>query len=239
MEHKDEIRDYLYNKLSGEEKLLFEERLLKDATLQQEVTLYKNLYRIGKKDERMQFKKQLEGYDLKEKPAASTSYFTKWMVAAILIVALAVPSFLYFNNPSSEKLFAQNFVPYRNVIAPIERNDQAPQTIQQKAFEAYESKEYEKAILQFEKLTEADSTAYKHFYIGNSQLALGKTDAAIDSFKAYLQTNGSLKDRAQWYMALSYLADENKEMATPILENIVSTKSYNHLKASEILGKLD
>lgn len=239
MEHQNDIRAYVLGRLSEAQKTTFETRMSEDKTLQDGVALYKNLHRVGKLEDTALFRQQLSEYDRKVLTASKSSQkIIQWLVAAILIVGVAVPSFYFYNQDTPQDVFAENFSPYRNVIAPIERNNTQEQTLQQSAFAAYEKKDFKTALGLFKQLYKEGGVDFAQFYIGNCQLALRKTDDAIASFTTYINLNGSLKDRAQWYLSLCYLAKEEIATTTLHLEKIVSEKSYNHQEAVEILKKI-
>ncbi|MDZ7742301.1 MAG: hypothetical protein U5Q03_11245 [Bacteroidota bacterium] len=54
---------------------------------------------------------------------------------------------------------------------------------------------------------ENNQLALTNFYLGLSYLGKGETDKAIPLLKEISQSQGELKETAQWYLSLAYLKE--------------------------------
>ena len=149
MDKTELIAQYFTKKLSHEAQKEFDYLMVSDTEFAEEVIFQKNLKISIEKEERESLKMQLKGYEVEE----NTNFnYRLWLVAATIILLLGVSSLWYFNNSiNAEKLYAENFEPYRNVVQPIVRGV-TKTDLKTKAFTAYETKNYTEALQYFDKL---------------------------------------------------------------------------------------
>ncbi|MEM6698594.1 MAG: hypothetical protein AAF599_09370 [Bacteroidota bacterium] len=187
---------------------------------------------------------QIEEKEFNKKQSSPTKNL--WLYILIILLISAVGFFIFkMNQPkkvdSPEKIYAQHFEPFRNFIVPIERtNDEFTEL--QKAFQAYENKEYQKAIDNFTTILLQDQNQQKDilFYKGIAELSIDKTDDAIPTFKEYLNTSGQFKNEANWYLGLGYLKVNELNLAKETFEQFVNNTPDRQKKkeALEILSSL-
>lgn len=230
------IDGYFSGTLSSEEKNQLSQLLKNDSVFNEEFLFCKNLKQVAEYEDNEVFKTQIQQFEGKVKLKYKS--YTLWLVAASIIVLFGIGYFVVFQNTvNNETLYAENFEPYRNVIQPIIRSTVSVD-LKTQAFTAYEKKEFKKAIQLFSKIQKTDSEAYYIFYKANSFLALDDTNEAIILLKKYSSTQGDFTEKAQWYLALAYLKENNIISSKNILQSIVTSKSYNFEKAAVILKKL-
>ena len=212
MKNHDLIDRYFENSLSPKEQELFNDLLQNNSE-------FKTVFRLGAFQRENISQKQQE--DLKstlieiESRSQKSSMLMlipkKWMVAASLLILTSLGIWgvqsTYF--PSNEAIYANYFEPSRNTVQPIVRGENL-NTIEYRAFVAYEAQNYHKAINLFNSVQNPNE-AYINFYIGISYLAINKPEEAIEVLKPISkqtklegQQEGFNK-KAQWYLALTYV----------------------------------
>ncbi|MEE9349446.1 MAG: tetratricopeptide repeat protein [Flavobacteriaceae bacterium] len=242
MNHDDLINKYLGKELSSTEEVLFNELLKSDAVFKEELTFQTNLKKAISAHDDDVFKNILtraESEHQQQKVIPLKRSFTKWMAAASIIFVLGFSYMLMQNNTTSTNdLFATNFEPYRNVIAPIVRGEEQKDE-KSKAFLAYEKGEYEVSVLLFSKLYKITNEPYYLFYQANALLKLERADEAIPLLQEHLKTNDTLTQKTNWYLALAYLKAKETDKAKETLRKVVSEKSYKNKDAVKLLQELE
>lgn len=236
--NKDQLlQKYLDDSLTEEEKLLLEKEIKENPDFQRELDEASKVRKaiIAHKKEQLRTTFKTLG-----QPKKST-FITKFLpygVAAAVFISILVVTYFLMNSPiSNETLFSENFEPYRNIITPIERSEPSSHNKTQEyvAFYNYETGDYETALLEFTHLYESEKTSYYLFYKAICELQLDKVDLAIDSFLAHQKLNDTFKEKGKWYLALAYLKNKDMAKCKIILEEVIQHKSYNYVKAKQIL----
>jgi len=242
MNEQELIERYLEGSLSSDELEQFEQLKANDPNFRKEVAFHLGLEKAISEENRMEFKNKLKGFE-KSSPLKKGSTKSWWAAAAVLLLA-ASSYFLWLQGtPSNEKLFAQNFEPYRNIEQPIVRGDQGQSSgsetdLKTAAFMAYESGDFKEAISLFSELFTTKNESYALFYGANAHLAEGHSVKGIALLTQYLENPGRLKDKAQWYLALAYLKEGNLSEVRERLQKIIDAKGYGHPQATKILKRL-
>lgn len=241
------IEDYLNGSLNASEAAEVEKRLLQDNAFAEALAQQRDLLAVVDKkvendlrnllvEEEANLKKTVLSAD--EKPTFSIG---KWLSGAAAIVVFLVAGWLLFKGGSdsgSSRLFTENFTAYTNIIAPNRRgnNDERRLSL---AFLAYDNKQYQKAIDEFEALKSDTLQNELTFYIGVSYLALEEVEKAMITL-AEVSEDSRFAMEKQWYMALAYLKkndiDATKEALNKALA--LSTDPVLTRKATELLDKL-
>lgn len=160
-----------------------------------------------------------------------------WIAAAATVIVLAGLYLFLKPIPKSvgEKLFADNFEPYQNLITVKGAGKPLAE-----AMYYYDLKMWDSAILYFERIQpdEADTAAVM-FYQANALLASGKVNEAI----VLLQTVEWLKDdrfkpQAAWYLALAYIKSGRQAEAVTMLNQLTVNDSFYGQKAGALLNEL-
>lgn len=262
------IEKHLDKNLNEAEKSLFNQRL-EDADFKQELALYQQsvdaVYRLG--DDKIKamlvetHEKMIHSVVIEEK--RTPQYFPLSVVfsrrnmglAASFLLLLSIGIWFLMPDNSNEKLFKDNFEPYKNfVYVEANRSERTKEEIQndikeekplndlQKAFVAYDKERYEAALNLFDASETTVNFAKDslNLYKSMCYLALNKTDKALITLKTIqADPHSTLKNETEWYEALTYLKVNNKDAAKKILIGIQHRPEHRHAeKAAELLGKL-
>ncbi len=170
------------------------------------------------------------------------SVWKKWLsiAAVFMIVSFGIYYITSERKPTSATLYATYFTPYKNIIEPIIRNDDAESlNLQQKAFTYYELKQYEKALPLFDSLQQREALDINtlNFYRANIYLEFGDSQKAISLLEA-MNASEFLKDQRLWYLSLAFLKNNELEKAEDILKTLESTSSYKKKETSILLENL-
>ena len=240
------IEKHLSGQLNEGERIAFDQRL-GDSDFKKELDLQNDLKIAFKAEGREHLKKQLIGFEKKihttaEKENPSSSRFS---IGRILMIAASVVFLLFagywFSNrgPSNDQLFAQYFVPYPNVIAPIDKSA-AKVDRQGEAYQTYELKNYQEALRLFDRLNTKDDAV--KFYQGICYLVLNQPQQAIDHFETIRnQNSGPYSTPMYWYKALALLKLNKVEDAKLFLETVAKNGETKKLRSQavellEVLG---
>jgi len=228
MSKTDLIEKYFSNSLSPKEQMRFNELLQSDEKFKKDFTIQKDLQKVIARNQHNDLKKTLQDFE-KDRPVLNLFNISKkWLVAASILILVGLV-FVFLKSsfyPSPEKLFVENYEPYRNIVLPIERGENA-NTIEQSAFIAYENKNYHKAINLFNSVPKTNTT-YILFYKSMCYLSLNKTNEAITLLKKITYSDyeanseENFNELANWYLALAYLNIGETEKASDQFSIIVN-----------------
>jgi hypothetical protein len=233
------IEKYLQNRLSPDEKRIFEELLEKDVDFKNEVTFQLNLKRVLQKEDEDSFRNLVSDLERKSSKPQSKRFFIMLTVAASIIIFLGLTYFLKISNkPTDNELFAAYFQPYENVIYPIERGSDQ-QTEEVLAFYTYEEGDYEAAAVLFSQLYNSSKESYYLFYEANALLQSDRASEAIPLLLEHLQSKDVLKEKTKWYLALAYLKEQDKRNAKKYLREVVKDGKYKARDAKKLLKKMN
>lgn len=261
MERDVLIEKYIQGRLAEEELELFNELMKTDPAFQDDVSFHSDLKKVTEAEDDESFRTMLSEFEekaeietdgdrLKEIPSDHPSESesgepivrrlpTKWLVAASIVVLVGLGYFFtVLNQPTTQEMFEQNFIPYRNVVHSIERNSQE-EDLKTKAFVAYSKGEYELSIDLFSLLYTNEQESYYLFYKANALISQNRSMEAIPLLKEYLETAGEFKDESKWYLALAYLQLGDEENAKELLEELMSSGTYKVEEAQELLNDLE
>ena len=242
MSREELVERYFTGRLSEDEARQLRDALQKDAAFAEEFELEKDLQATLIDKAKIDLKSKLVNLETEKYQKDQESQSFKWWryaAAAILIIGLSIFGALFLSNQSTpEELYAENFEPYRNIIAPVVRGENA-EGLLEKSFAHYERGDFNQAEKDFNTLYEASGDRYLLFYRGNALLALGRAEEAITIFKSHQETRDNFYYKSRWYLALAYLKRDQKTEAVSILEEIVDNNSYNAAQATDLLNKLE
>ena len=239
----DLIERYVENKLSAEEKEVFENQLKEDQALREETSSFKTVIGGIKSSQRSALLNQIKEVDAEMPKAMKTvSLFdfsmarkeSIYWIAASIVLTLCIGGYFFSNQArKSDELFAQYF---------------SPDTLKIKRLSPEVSNQYQKgnyaaavkALNQLHKSFDDTTNATNLFYKGNAYLALKDPEKAIECFQKVLDSpNGVYKKESEWYLALSYVKAKKFKKARPILKNIASNSSHPYQKdAEDVLLKM-
>ena len=242
MDKEELINGYFEGSLS-ESQLEEVQNLLKtDADFKADFEFQKELQQSLKKEERREIKQLFSDLNTVEtETETKVVRMRTWLAAASIALLVGLGSYLFFFNTAevnTDKLYAENFAPYDNVVHPIERGNEL-EDLQTRAFVAYEEKAFMKALRLFKELQTKQNDGYIKFYEAIVLMQLDKQQEAIPLLENYRDGNGELKDRATWYLALAHLKLENLPKAQTELKNLIALGTFKTKDAEELLKKLD
>lgn len=220
MNNFDLIEKYFENNLTPKEQIVFNDLLKNNEAFKAEFVFQKDLKKAIAFDQRENLKAMLQNFESKIKKESKVLYLPrKWFAAASIILILGLGTWVIKDTylPSNQKIYTENFVAYRNIIQPVVRSSEV-NTIEYKAFVAYENRECHKAINLFNSSKNAEAE-YIKFYKAMCYLSLSKTEDAINlllpiaTSKSNENTKSDFKQIANWYLALAYLKNEEEQKA--------------------------
>lgn len=240
MKNLDLIDGYFENTLTPKERLKFNELIQHDEAFKNEFLFQKNLKKAISNHQNQELKETLETFESKLQKSSLFSVIpAKWMAAATIILLLTLGTWVTRNYvfPSNEQIFEAYFEPYPNTVLPIVRGSEV-NSIEYRAFVAYESGEYHKAINLFNSVKNADA---KHilFYKAMCYLSVDKSDQAIQTLLPLADDSSSQVDRmdwrqkAQWYIALAYIHQEKEQEALYYLSALKNQDQELRFKQKE------
>lgn len=168
-----------------------------------------------------------------------TNGYRKWyLLAAAVIAIIIVARFALMSNLTTEDLYEENFRPYPNVFQPAVRGERLAND-RAEAFKAYDKGDYARAATLFTAILNRGDDAESLLLLGNCNLILGNTQAAIANFSRLSSTSAELSLQAKWFLALAHLRNGDERRARPLLNEIAGMNVSYAAKAKEILDELE
>ena len=242
MEKETLLVKYFEGSLSLEEQVHFEQFLNEDADFKSQYELEKDVQMVIRDSERDTLKQKLLHFESErnEEVVEKTNFWKPMRIAASLLILVGASWFIYnsgmFNN--SQDLYAANYEKYPNTVYTITRGDGNDNSIERKAFEAYESEKYELAIGHFIALKAETGLDYVDFYLAQSYVANGQEQKAIETFKEISDVNSDFSAESLWYEGLIQLKLEKNKEAEILFEALLKDGSYKKQEARELLEAL-
>ncbi len=234
-----------FRNLSGDMEMMIEgiSRTARKSTLEDKIALLQKAFdEVGDPDE------TASGKMLSLDPPSSNNtikvldLFNRYKLGIAASVIILIASWIIFvpsGQPTTDELFQSYFEPYQNLNSQL-RDGQQEETDASRAYRAYESGEYEKAVLHFETMEANNEERLTHlFYQANSYLAIGEAEKAIGLFGIVSQSSSIFNETAKWYLALSYLKTREIDKSRQLFHEIADTNNGFSKRAREILKKLN
>jgi hypothetical protein len=245
---KSFIENFLLNRLSKEEQAAFLKKMDEDEGFRKEVALHENMLKVllHKKNRSLKDMLEKEEKNLEKsgggKPDGGLRRklgIRALVATVVLMIALLV--IIWFSRQNTPPPTAQAlFVPQKNSYILVDREGTREQNVLNEAFRAYEDGEYEKASELFPKVVSPEEPQRYYdllFYRANALMALDRSAEAIPMLELILQMEKtSYLSNTQWYLALAFLMNDQKEKARPLLEELAKNSFYKE-KAERLLKK--
>lgn len=223
--------DQLDRSLRGEANPSFEDKLKQDPALAEEWNALQvalaTIREAGLREQVEAVAKEYSAEKLATQPKQPAKVISMnrmvFRVAASLVLLLAVTAIYKYSAVNSSSFYADHFTAYEmSTTRGGENSDQLEK--------AYREKNWQEVITQFNGLGKKDNKAL--FLTGQANLELKSYSSAIPLFNQVLANNASgadqyFHDESEYYLALSYIGNNESVKALPILEKIKSDK--NHL----------
>jgi tetratricopeptide (TPR) repeat protein len=225
--------------MSQEEQLEFENQLQNDDDIRQKFEIYKETNAFLKTKfsyETLAFKQNLEAiskehFAEKEHKKTNVIAFKPWQYAVAASIAILFGTWFYMQN---------NIPQYGDYSTPetamfVERS--VGDVNLKEAQNAFNTKEYKKAVASFEKVTDLKSPELQYFYA----ISLIETNNYLKAeilLKNIKSGTSVYKDKATWYLALSNLKQKKLEKCISYLKQLpADAEDYD--KAQKLLKKID
>lgn len=242
------VADYLEDQMEAGERERVEKRLQEDEAFRSLFEDIKNLQTgLGKLEHRQLLNRmdKLEATldnPLERKAETKTIFWTFQRLAAAFI-GLALVAFASWYGLKGNgvvdgaELFGEYYQAYDNVMVPITRGEESLSALE-KAFEAYELKDYEKADGFFDSLLQTEQKPFVSFYAGITAIEVGNGVKAEALLNSVIDVKGLFAERAQWYLALYHLKNEEYNTTIILLEALKETESSYSARATELLKEI-
>ncbi len=241
MDNTERIDRYLSGTMDAAEKQNFEAELENNAQLAEDLALQRDMaHFLSKRDSRSALKTQLNtiGSEYFLSQQAEPGKVVRMPLRRLLgIVAAAAAVVLllvwqFWNGPSLYDTFAQH-----PPLALTEKSAGGTDwSITERAFKAQDYVSAEKQLLQYLELHPDDLQA--RLYLGICKMELNKTDEAKEIFLSFKDADASMRDFADWNLALNYLKAGQTASCREVLSRIEPTSSYFG-SAKQLLNRLD
>ncbi len=243
---KQDFKDYLEGNLNHNPLREFEHSISEDGFESDALDGFQEfgmdgLEQLPNADE---FVSQLE----KRKKAAKIRRISPWgnrIAAMVLGVMFVSAIYMYWNENSSERLFADYFGDYADPDLYAMRSggmdvEELNPTLEE-AYSFYFEDDFEKAVFLFDSYSQENPVDDRtQFYLGLSYLKMDDARQALPYLESVVAMEASefLND-AKWYQALSYLKLGKKEKARPLFEYLQTINDgYYDKKSREILEEI-
>lgn len=206
-------------------------------TANQKVQQYEQFLRSDKGKEKANSIKAAEQSYFNEKPLKLNQILKYVAVAAIFIAGLFL--FIEYNQSvNTEQLYA-TYKNWEELPSLTLRDQNSDLTEIEQQFRAENYKE-SLLLLDTYVLNNDQVNPQLLMYKGISQLELHKNTAAIDTFTRLLESNTLDADKAHWYLALSYLKNQDLEKAkTELALLLEKPTNFKNTEAKELLSTLN
>ncbi len=165
--------------------------------------------------------------------------FRKIAIAASIVLLVSIISLnLLVSKNNGEQIFETYFQPITHVDLTT-RSDDSPNlgVTENEAKMAYERGDYKEAVGRYKKLLNQYPNNSKHaLFLGISYLSIGNQQKAINLLSRIENVDAKYKHDIEWYLALAYLKNNEKNAAKIILEKLVQEDGF-YKKSSEALLK--
>lgn len=242
--YSQRIEDYLSENISESEKLKFEQELAVNPKLKQELQFEIELVASLKQEDVIDLRRKMRHVINEEKARARSfgkrSLHSHWyLVAASVTFLILVAGALRLTNPvkySNETIFEMYYTgeSAHNVTrSGSNSNDEA--------MIKYHEGDFNGALLLFNEILDKDvNNIYVRYYAGLASIETKQNKRAINEFSFIVKNHNNLfVENAEWFLALSYLRDDQPKEAKKILEKISTTTTNTHQnEAKQILKRI-
>ncbi|MBL7767811.1 MAG: hypothetical protein JNK20_02510 [Flavipsychrobacter sp.] len=225
----EQIEAYLLDSMTTEERSRFETQLAADPSLQKELELQRQLLAIV----------SVESFNAAPKSApihtAKIRSISKWYWAAAAVL-IFISGFWFFQNQTAtpQKLANQYFSPDPGL--PVTMSSSSQYQFYD-GMVSYKEADYEKAIAIWKSIatTNRQSDTLQYF-IGVAYLNRDQYNDALQQLLPLAEGNSKWKEKASWYLSLTYLKLNQPQKAQKWLQTIPSypeapdlLEAINHL----------
>lgn len=158
--------------------------------------------------------------------------------AAAVITGLIFLARSIMPSDDPGKLFVKYYQPL-SAIQSVTRGGNYAGDAMNKAIEFYRLGRYEEASLAFSDILSGDASAGEAgFFLGITDLALGKYASASELLEKTSYNKGAYESEALWYLGLTYLKTGNREGASGCFSRLSQSPGFYSRSAGKILRRL-
>lgn len=267
-EYLEDIDRYLNGDMNDSEKKNFEERISSNSEMASALNFEKEMRMIYSEDEWSTLNRSVLNSDrakamksylqsdeittIKEtisnviadnrKTYSRKSFIKQLAVAASILLISTISYFsIKSNGTDFESIINEE---YKNLPSLVNRSESADSRLVE-GQQYFENKDYKNAIISFNEYQKISSesaatNSISYVYNGLSYLGINDYTNAIEQFNLLENSKSFQAKKAEWYKALVYLKQNNKELLREALEGITSNSSnYNYSKAKELLNEIE
>ena len=245
---ESEIKNYLHNNVSDEDRFRIENTLL-DSPLDADAVdgFAAANYDFSQKKPYASFQSFMEKMDSQSAKVVTIqprqAMWRRVAIAASFLLLVAVGGYLYNNmgGMTNEQLFAQHYSSYDNDLpsfrGSIDDEITSMQTFE-KAMEAYSNGNYAASLPFFEEyMTNEPDSHFAMFYSGLAYIETNNAPKAIEVLEKVTQQDDNYQTKAQWFLILAYLQNGDKKLAQEQLDDYLKN-GFSFKKAeAEVLRK--
>ncbi|MBU8891266.1 MAG: tetratricopeptide repeat protein [Bacteroidales bacterium] len=241
------IEKYIDGELEKNEILNFEKLLSGDQDLKRDYDLSVEINNSIIEDDVMALRDTLDYmYNDEQKVKRTPSVFANRRFyyaaasAALLIATGGMVQRLSSPDLGNNEVFEKYYTPYEITVTHRSGNTEVDRLLLN-AFEKYENKDYEQALVLFEEVLESrNNDMAVNLYSGISYLEEEKYQKAKSSFSNVISDDDNLFiEQAKWYLGMCYLKTENANKAEDIFNEIVNEESHYKDVAIKVLKDLN
>ena len=221
------IDDYLEDKMSPEDRKLFENLIKDNPRYQAELAQQEKGKAVVKLVE--------------QRSQRIPTNFKSWPFAAAIAFVVAFSGYLFWitlGTGPGERLYAKHYQTPPNqttegMFGTTETN------LKTEAFQAYDAKDFKKAAALFEKISFESDSDYLFLYHGICQLELGRPEKAIPLLNRVGPSSGTAsKEVAAWFAAMGYFKLNMLDKGKQSLQATASSPNSYQDQAKTILESL-
>ncbi|SHJ95235.1 tetratricopeptide repeat protein [Pseudozobellia thermophila] len=239
------LYNYFANRLTPEQEKMLDQLLETDSEFKEQFDFENDLKQVIRDKKAKELKSKLIGFEdeiQKERPARKPSLgYRKWAMAAsiALLIGLGWLGYNTFSGPDYGGLYDENFQEYPNTVYAITRGETTDDSLERKAFLAYETNDNVRAVSLFTELKATKNTETVNFYLAQSFLKNKQPEKAIPLLNEIIGKKGEFAPQALWYGALAYLKTGEEDRAVSLLGDLVADGRYKKAEASALLEELE
>lgn len=230
-----EIKGYLHNTVSNDERFRIENTLLDSPLDAEAVEGFESVnYSFSEKKPYADFQtfmEKIESQDAKVvKMQPRQGIWRRIAVAASFLLVFAVGGYLYNNMNSSmsnEELFAQHYSIYENDLPSFRGSVDDQITVMQtfeKAMEEYSNGNYAASLPFFEEyMTSEPDSHFAMFYSGLAYLETNNAKKAVEVLEKAATQDDNYQTKAQWFLILAHLKNGDQSLAQKQLDAYVKS----------------
>lgn len=252
----EQITRYLEGMMTSEEMSSFEDQLLSDTELKKEFDLYKaidnhyqgisdpisqtvdtsTLETYFKSDEAKSIKDSLERVGKMYNSNKQSFKFPRMIAASVIGLMICISGYFLLKK---DNLYNEY---YSSSDLPSLVSRGSDNTILEQTVVAFNNKEYDKVIDLSNDYTANNTIVNVNVYVyrGLAYSELGDISNAIQEFNKLITSDSIDSSKGLWFMAMTYLKNDNQEQAKQVLKKVVEDQeNFNYNKAVSLLEELD